>query len=256
MVKPCIAHLFTSALLYRVSGHAHSECFDSALAQALERPSSWMGRLGDLCPGYFQKRQLTDITLPASHDAGSYASGVRDDPCETNMLVRLALGKDTCKKWFITQSGNIEEQLRAGSRYLDLRMHWRSGGVCAWKGGKYTPDCWSVWHPSPMSYVGPLRVPGMEFASFVDVVQQLQSFLQAHPKELVIVRLKLQQFVAKNMFGWENREKNRKEIGLVGEVSPKTAWCITRGCTGLLLEICDGGKPNRFRQTTLAHDRW
>jgi hypothetical protein len=73
------------------------------------------------------------------------------------------------------------------------------------------------------------------FGPLTEVVEQLRSFLLAHPKEIVIMRLKLSQFSAKLPF-WEDTKRTQARLvtlqdylkaqlgDLVGNLPPATDW--------------------------------
>jgi len=68
--------------------------------------SGWMGKLLEKKPDV----RLNAITLPGSHDAGMYST--------SNCTIGIE------PAWTITQSCSIGDQLKIGSRYLDLRVYF------------------------------------------------------------------------------------------------------------------------------------
>ncbi len=67
--------------------------------------SSWMRDLRFSKPNV----QINQITMPGSHEAGMYYTS------HCTSIVH--------SEWSITQSSSIYNQLRAGSRYFDLRVY-------------------------------------------------------------------------------------------------------------------------------------
>lgn len=93
--------------------------------------SNWMEKLPNekqLCP-------LNKITVPGSHDSGAFwldeDMGLAPDRPKFVANISQKLGlldstiKSYVKKWAMTQSLNIAEQLSAGVRYFDFRIAYR-----------------------------------------------------------------------------------------------------------------------------------
>jgi hypothetical protein len=97
-------------------------------------------------------RHLSEIVIPGSHDAG----------CSR---ISRALGNVTSQ----TQGLEIYDQLMAGSRYFDLR---------AWLD---TDNIWKIYHGKDWSTV-----------TLQDAVDQLSTFLEKHPREVVMASLLLE----------------------------------------------------------------
>lgn len=115
---------------------------------------------------------LKDISMPGSHDAAAYdlehqfAKGQGFDLLSNNASstpVKIVAGM--VKKWSQTQGLSIEDQLKSGVRFLDLRAVWRDE----------TKD----FHTTHGLY-GP---------SLDGVLGQINGFLEAHPKEVVMIQL-------------------------------------------------------------------
>jgi Phosphatidylinositol-specific phospholipase C, X domain/Jacalin-like lectin domain len=104
---------------------------------------NWMGNLSAI-----GARPLKDIVVPGSHDAGTYVM-YHDADTKSSQCQRV----------------NIVEQLRAGSRYLDLRA-WKSGGT--------------YWMYHGLAWTS---------VKLEDVLQQILTFLNESPKEIVIATL-------------------------------------------------------------------
>lgn len=90
-------------------------------------PSSWMHDMR----AYVANVPMVDLTIPGSHDAGSFAitdeSPVAPDGIPyMESISRLPLvghlAKQVAARWSIAQGRTILEQLRSGIRYLDLRV--------------------------------------------------------------------------------------------------------------------------------------
>lgn len=113
---------FTNFLRY-----AHSTCWPAPVSKhntdyfnsSPELPSissavsSWMASLPDQLP-------LHQISIPGTHDSGSYCKPKlaidEDEPLPINIRYEAQ-----CQSWSIT------DQLRAGIRYLDLRVAEKNG---------------------------------------------------------------------------------------------------------------------------------
>ena len=104
-------------------------------------PATWMG---DLLVGSYAAKTIPQLTLPGTHDSGAYHFTVRELDGSQNRLVRLVheaaeagaqegglkglFGKitasvisDVVEKWGKAQNLDIDGQLTAGVRWLDLR---------------------------------------------------------------------------------------------------------------------------------------
>ena len=101
--------------------------------------SDWMASLAD-------DRRVTTIAIPGTHDSGA--------------LYSIADVAGKC------QSLSIEEQLRAGVRFFDIRLQLRG-------------DRLAVVH----SFVD-------QMTDFADVLASMAAFLQAHPTEFLLVSIK------------------------------------------------------------------
>ena len=118
------------------------------------------GTYSDWMAGFSDRDDLTlcDITFPASHDAGlSHAPG--------GFIPYAVGGADST----ICQYYNIGQQLMAGSRALDLRIQ-KKGGV-------------------PRCYHGDYKPLGGYGHRCDEFLPQIDSFLDDHPGEIVIVRI-------------------------------------------------------------------
>ncbi len=111
----------------------------------------------------FTKRKdigLVDITIPASHDAG-----VSDD--DYYAYTKLSSTNDT-----IAQSGNIQKQLEAGSRFFDLRIGRYQNQLHTFHGEGVFGSIGGGWGQSARS-----------------IFEQVDEFLEWYDSEIVILRI-------------------------------------------------------------------
>lgn len=102
------------------------------IAQGQWENERWMGDDWEI----IKDRKLNDIVIPGSHDAGTYGVGIQEGSM-FNPWVHYALDADSpmqyckavlqqppsiCAGYAKAQSLSIYDQLRAGSRYFDLRF--------------------------------------------------------------------------------------------------------------------------------------
>ncbi|XP_076869622.1 1-phosphatidylinositol phosphodiesterase-like [Brachyhypopomus gauderio] len=136
--QTCIL-LLTLILQEKASGHDPSQAFNDG--QKLQLPGGysvdWMKNLDN-------KLLLSQITIPGTHDTMALHGGPAAE----------------CQAW------NLEDQLRAGVRYLDLRVFAFENALHLMHGVVY------------------------EHSSFTAVVQMLKTFLSEFPSEMVLVRVK------------------------------------------------------------------
>ena len=115
---------------------------------AAEDNSGWMSELPD-------EALIGSLSLPGTHDSGAYNFG----------------GPTT-----ETQSMNIDEQLKAGIRALDIRLgrsHLNLGAEC-----NNGPDLWTFHGIS------------CQFEKFSDILTSVENFLNEHSTETVVMRIK------------------------------------------------------------------
>jgi len=67
------------------------------------------------------KTRVVDLVLPGTHDSGSYAITASSPPAPGEPEAYSKVG-DIASAWSKTQDRTLEEQLRGGVRYLDLRV--------------------------------------------------------------------------------------------------------------------------------------
>ncbi|KAI1278739.1 PI-PLC X domain-containing protein 3 [Halotydeus destructor] len=128
----------------------------------------WMSRL----PENLQKVPLCHLTLPGSHDSGSYAletkSGMSPDKPELRRWWMRAFGfvaYPIVKKWTITQTCSLQEQLENGIRYFDFRAAPKPNEVdLFFVHGLYGPKC-------------------------TDMCREINDFLDKNPKEVVVIHV-------------------------------------------------------------------
>lgn len=122
---------------------------------------------------YIGKKSLLDLTLPGTHDSGSYnltKSILKGDSGWTRAAIEIGeeLGMPVEKvisAWAIAQDHNVYEQLKGGMRYLDLRIGWDDA-----------TQQWRAWH--------------MELGRpFKEILKHIRSFLKEHQKEILIIEL-------------------------------------------------------------------
>jgi hypothetical protein len=106
--------------------------------------------------------RLTDITIPASHDAGVSEA----DDCH------IGYNALSARKNYIAQQYNIAGQLAAGSRFFDLRIARKSGKLRAFHGEGVLGNLGGGWGQSAAS-----------------IFEQVDTFLQNHTGEIVILRI-------------------------------------------------------------------
>jgi hypothetical protein len=106
--------------------------------------------------------QLTDITFPASHDAGLSEA----DDCY------IPYGKLGARDSTICHYYNIGGQLNAGSRAFDIRFDMKNGEARTIHGEGVIGGTFGGWGQTASS-----------------IIQQVNTFLTAHPGEIVILRI-------------------------------------------------------------------
>jgi len=136
---------------------------------ACSDPKTWMA-----CMFPQGNLPLTEITMPGSHDAATYAIRFGQQYARGCGSVPTWIPEPISGKWARTQGSNLGVQAANGSRYFDIRPYFRSDGTLS--------TCHSL-----------------EGASFNDAFgssSEFQKFVRDHPDEIFI--LDLQQFFAEN----------------------------------------------------------
>lgn len=118
--------------------------------------ASWMGELLGRKPNV----KLDQLTMPGSHDAGMYVTG------DCHRLHH--------PEWVLTQSDNINRQIKCGSRYFDLRFY-------------YDGSDYRIGHFGRVPVEGPSGCYGPTLS---DVLNQVKDFIQsdAGRSETVILK--------------------------------------------------------------------
>ncbi|XP_023237714.1 PI-PLC X domain-containing protein 3-like [Centruroides sculpturatus] len=137
---------------------------DKGLYRSLD---CWMEHLPESLHG----TPLPYLAIPGSHDSCSYSINSNseiapDEPLLQNSILIHLLGcvsKRIIYKWSKTQSLSCTQQLECGVRYFDLRIASMSD--------------------SKDLYV----VHGLYGALVVDILREIQKFLQSHTKEIVLL---------------------------------------------------------------------
>jgi hypothetical protein len=157
-------------------GNAFRAVFTNAAGTAVSRParlvwrSEWMQDLG----GDIENVPITELTIPGTHDMGTYGlgfgslpSGDSNDPCAHLApvdVITFSLVYIECVEYGQAQSSssNAATELQQGIRYFDLRAcHGAFGGV--------------------------VTCHGLEGAPVDTILSQTRAFVDAHPGELVIL---------------------------------------------------------------------
>jgi len=128
--------------------------------------SRWMENL----PNEKQLCFLKDLVIPGSHDSGTFFLDQQleigpDEPASIQNLVSIfgKFAKSVLYNWSVTQSLNIYQQLKAGIRYLDLRVAYRE-----------TDSELRIVH-------------GLYGCPISEILEDIQKFTEEHPKEVVIL---------------------------------------------------------------------
>ncbi|XP_073707636.1 PI-PLC X domain-containing protein 1 [Garra rufa] len=116
---------------------------------------------------------LTHLSIPGSHDAMSYCLDItspllRSESDSFRLLdgVFCCFTRPAIYRWATTQVQNIVEQLTAGIRYFDLRIAHKQ------------------YDPSDQLYFTHVIYT---YATVVETLQAVASWLESHPKEIIIL---------------------------------------------------------------------
>ena len=107
-----------------------------------------------------EKARLNRFLLPGSHDAGTFDLSEDMGPMATSLHSMIP---NIVKKWSVTQSASITDQLRYGARYLDLRIAYDN-----------KKDTFRIEH----------KVLGRDLAVVLD---EIGTFAREHPREIILV---------------------------------------------------------------------
>lgn len=132
--------------------------------------ASWMSKL----PDNSKDMLLTDLMLPGTHDSGANKINFSKIPAFIKkpwqkLLFRLAalpIVSNIINNWVITQDKPIQEQLESGTRLLDFRL------------GKDDKGELCLSHTFVLG-------------TFKESLQQVKTFLEKHPDEVVVINLKV-----------------------------------------------------------------
>lgn len=119
-------------------------------------------------------KSLKEITLPGTHDSGSYyltdiiEEGEDTLFWEAIYTIANMQNRNVGKKiidWTKTQDLNLYEQMQAGARYVDLRAGWNK-----------TTSSWVTFH-------------FVQGSPLIELLQNISKFLKDYPKEIVVVEI-------------------------------------------------------------------
>jgi hypothetical protein len=127
------------------------------------QPSNWMHGIYDS----IKDRDLRHVVMPGSHDAAMDSI--------TSQKAGLFLDAGGISSNTQTQSLNIYDQLRVGSRYFDMR-------IASINGGNY----WGLHVPDEKAGA----VSGATGESLDDMIQNINDFTSQYPGELIIWRIR------------------------------------------------------------------
>lgn len=114
-------------------------------ASTRKAPALWLTDIGQNWMSHLDNdRNLASISMPGSHDSGSRYGGI----------------------YVTTQTWSIEDQLKSGIRFLDIRCR-REGKVFTIHHGPFYQHLW-----------------------FDQVLEVIRSFLEGHPSETILMRVK------------------------------------------------------------------
>lgn len=157
-------------LLLILGSHAHLRLPNVSSTVSDTSYSNWMGdnisKLGN--------KSLLDITIPGTHDSGAFNLTDRlmpgDQPDNIEQLIWVAehLFKpvgDVIRAWATSQDRTFTQQLEGGIRYFDVRAGWDA-----------KTNSWRAFH---------LVIGNPVF----DLLREVKTFLDTHPKEIVILEV-------------------------------------------------------------------
>ncbi|WKY03585.1 hypothetical protein Q1695_004942 [Nippostrongylus brasiliensis] len=161
--------------------------------KALEK---WMSEL----PSYLSALPLCQLKIPGSHDSGSTDDLDKSLPVandQSSLIRNLGISswvKSGIKRWAVTQRHGIGDQLRAGVRYLDLRI-------------SYPP-------PKVRTSNTDFRVVHALYGISVQkLLAEVIDFLKENPKEVVILDIN-------HLYGFDTQsltDLRRKIVSMLGK---------------------------------------
>lgn len=153
----------------------------TAAAVPCPDPATWMA-----CMFPKGEKAITEITMPGSHDAATYAIQYGQDYANGCGSVPTWIPEAISGKWARTQSGDLGQQAANGSRYFDIRVYFRGDGSLS--------TCHSL--------------EGATFADAMGKNSAFQKFVRSHPNEIFI--LDFQQYFAEN--GSSDSPNRKKQL--------------------------------------------
>lgn len=165
-------------------GHAYQAVVSNAYGSVTSRPAKlvskmdWMRDLG----ADIQDVPLTELTIPGTHDTGTYGASGNGDISKDHQTVACELGflpsDAACQSWAKAQDRGIIDELNDGIRYFDLR-------VC---GDGDLPSA-----PEPPNFVAisgePVTCHELVSAKLRQILFQTADWAGRHPDEVVILDL-------------------------------------------------------------------
>ncbi|OHS93130.1 hypothetical protein TRFO_40560 [Tritrichomonas foetus] len=213
------------------------------------RLNNWMEDLGYL----IQDKKITEIKIPGTHDSATYAITKKSKAAKGEKAAKLTTLVGDPKQWTVCQTKSIRTQLKYGARFLDLRA-------------SYEDDERFYLHH------------GLKAKSLAHELKIIHEFLQRHPHEMIIIKIKPTstcatflrnlQFAIHKLLG--NKHIVMKSHFVDGSLQTRMPSSFTlRECAGKVLVIIDardfveGGKdspeitrnPFLFGNTVL-HSKW
>lgn len=149
---------------------------------AAQDNSNWMAEVSQQNVR-FGETPLREVILPGSHDSGTGQLAVPGSPLDpspdnfdlSNPVISAAAqaAKSTLKRWSQTQNLIVKDQLKEGARYFDLRVG---------------PNQWyNAWRGFQLQETNLRTMHGVYGESVDPILADIDSFLDAHPKEIVIL---------------------------------------------------------------------
>lgn len=134
-------------------------------------PQTWMA-----CMFPDGQRRLLSITMPGSHDSGTYGIHATSPfVAQCAAFPGIAHTFDffnIIKSWAVTQTASMGDQARAGVRYFDVRPAWANPE-------KFADEEWTTCH----------SLAGATIKGSIGKSSDLQAFARSHPQEVIIIDL-------------------------------------------------------------------
>ena len=113
---------------------------------------------------HLKNKPINQIIFPGTHDSGAYTVNFKKSMKSYLRLLKLL--KTSTKDWTKTQDFNIFDQLSKGIRVFDLRLSYRE-----------KDNAFYITHT-------------LTCTSLKDIIEQVTSFTENHPDEIIILLLK------------------------------------------------------------------